>query len=68
MGEWRYSSITLDIGIRWGGVSGQVHVAAASLGTEYTGGWVGPRVSIDVMEKRNTFFPCRESNIDPSVV
>jgi hypothetical protein len=30
-------------------------------GTQWIGGWVGPRTGLEVVEKRN-IFPCRQSN------
>jgi hypothetical protein len=53
MGEWRYSSIILE-------VTGQLH-APADLppGTHWIRGWVGP--SLDAVEKRKILH-CRESN------
>jgi hypothetical protein len=36
-------------------------------GTNWIGGWVGPRAGLDDVEKRN-FLPLRDSNSDPSVV
>jgi hypothetical protein len=29
--------------------------------THWVGGWVGPSASLDLVEKRNIFCPCRES-------
>jgi hypothetical protein len=31
-------------------------------GTRWIGGWVGLRACPDTVEKREIFFPCRESN------
>jgi hypothetical protein len=39
-----------------------------SPGTNCIGGWVGPRVDLDVMEKRKITSPYREQNPDSSVV
>jgi hypothetical protein len=54
-------------------VSGQVHAPAAlppgkePPDTHWIGGWVGPSVGLDDMEKRK-FWSYRDSNSDPSVV
>jgi hypothetical protein len=32
-------------------------------GTQYTGGWVGPRAGLDVVVKRRNPFPCYEWNL-----
>jgi hypothetical protein len=37
-------------------------------GSQYIGGWAGPRIVLDDMKKRKMFFPCRESNHDSSAV
>jgi len=49
-------------------VSGQLHVPAAvppgeiAPGTHWFGGWVGPRVGLDTVVKRQIPSPCRDSN------
>jgi hypothetical protein len=57
MGEWRYSSIILDLGTRWRwGISFMplpLYPCGWSPGTYWIGGWVDPTVSLDDMEKRN---------------
>jgi hypothetical protein len=61
MGEWRYSSTILDPGTGME-VSGQLHVPAALPPVpHWIGGWVGPRVGLDAVEKRK-ILPYRESN------
>jgi hypothetical protein len=39
-------------------------------GAHYIGGWVGPRIGLDTVEKRKIFLSCfyRESNHDTSIV
>jgi hypothetical protein len=37
-------------------------------GTHSTGGWVGPRASLDAVAKRKISSRCRESNPDPYVI
>jgi hypothetical protein len=56
-------------------VSGQLHVPAALLprdrdpGTDWIGGWVGPRAVLDAVMKLKIHSPCRESNLRiPSLV
>jgi hypothetical protein len=53
------------------GVSGQRHAPAARFtpgertpGTHWTGGWVGPRASLDAETRRKILCPCRGSNLD----
>jgi hypothetical protein len=48
MGEWRYCSTVLDLGIRQR--SGQLHAP----GTHWIGGWVGPRAGLDDTENRTS--------------
>jgi hypothetical protein len=48
MGEWRYSSTILDLGITLSGLTLEETVP----GTEWIRGWVGPIAHMDVMEKR----------------
>jgi hypothetical protein len=31
-------------------------------GTHWTRGWMGPGAGVDAVEKRQIYFPCRESN------
>jgi hypothetical protein len=49
------------------GVSGQHHTLVAgvwSLQYLLSGGWLGLRASVDVVEKRKISCPCQESNLD----
>jgi hypothetical protein len=57
------------------GVSAQHHAPAALLppgkgppGTHWTGGWVGPRASLDTEARGKIVCPRRESNPDRPVV
>jgi hypothetical protein len=48
-------------------VSGLLHASAALCPGKkplapWIGGWVGPRASLDVLEKRKIVYPCQESN------
>ena len=51
-------------------VSGQHHPPAAlpatnNLGTHLIGGWVGPKAGLDLLKKRRTSRPWRDSNPGP---
>jgi hypothetical protein len=65
MGEWRYSSIILNLGTRWRWVVSFMPLSLYNRewipGTLYIGGWVGPWFGLDAVEK-GKFLPCRESN------
>jgi hypothetical protein len=55
VGEQKHSS-TLSLTSGWIGVGGQRHIPSALLlgkrhGTQFTGGWVGPRADVDGCEK-----------------
>jgi hypothetical protein len=39
-----------------------------SLHGEVGSGWVGPRGGLEVLEKINTCWPCREPNHDSSII
>jgi hypothetical protein len=55
MGEWRYSSTILDLGIMWSVVSftpQPLYSRGKSPDTLWIGGWVGPRAGVDAVEKR----------------
>lgn len=65
MGDWRYSSVLLDLG-----TDGDECLASRpvrftpeeiSPSTLWIGGWVGPEARLDTVERR-TFLPCRGSN------
>jgi hypothetical protein len=60
MGEWRYSSTILDLGIRWRRVVSFTprHLYSRrerAPGTHWVGSWVGPRAGLDDVEKN--LFP-----------
>jgi hypothetical protein len=55
MGEWRYSSTIIE-------VSGHFTPVEIAPDANWIGGWVGPRVSLDAVQKRN-ILPSRESNM-----
>jgi len=64
---WLHSLLTL----RYMEVSGQHHAPAALIsgkypGTQWTGGRVGPKTGLDVLEKRQPHFLCWDSNPGPS--
>jgi hypothetical protein len=46
------------------GVSGQRHAPAAPFGTQWIGGWVGPRAGLDAGARRKILCLCRGSNSD----
>jgi hypothetical protein len=65
MGERRYSSafdLALDAGEWSASRSGRFAPSERVAGTHSTGGWVGPRASLDAVEYRTTSSPCREWN------
>jgi hypothetical protein len=55
MGEWRYSSTILNLGDRWGERSasrlGRFISEERTTGTNFIGGWVGPRTGLEAVEK-----------------
>jgi hypothetical protein len=59
-GERRYSSYSLV------SVTPRLHFTPGERipGTHCTGGWVGPRVGLDVGARRKILCPCRGSNPD----
>jgi hypothetical protein len=63
--EWRYSPIILDVGIRWRGVA-RLRPRPPYPGIKppvinLMGGWVNPRVGLDIVETREIPCSCRES-------
>jgi hypothetical protein len=61
MGEWRYSSIILDLGTRWRWVVTFTPLSRFTTGegapaTHWIGGWVGPRAGLDAVEKRTILY------------
>jgi hypothetical protein len=55
MGEWRYGSINLKLGIRlaWSPSLSYCFIPRKKApDTHQIEGWVGPRVSLDIMERR----------------
>jgi hypothetical protein len=63
-GESRYSSIILDLGIRWSELHIPGKTAPVLIGQE--AGWVPNRSRICGEEKN--LFPCQKSNSESSVV
>jgi hypothetical protein len=62
MGEWRYSSTILNLGTRWNFTPLPLYSRENSPRYPLYRRWVGPRAGLDVMEKREIYFPCRELN------
>jgi hypothetical protein len=64
MGEWRYSSTILDLGIRrrWVISFTPPSPRERAPGTHRIGGWVGPIAGLDAVEKRKIVH-CQESNM-----
>jgi hypothetical protein len=60
MDEWRYSSIILNLSTRWRRVFSftpcRVTPEETTLGTDFIGGCMSPRVGLDDIKKRKT--PC----------
>jgi hypothetical protein len=56
MGEWRYTSIVLDLGIKWGYVviymPRSLYRGETAPNIHWIGGWVGPRTGLDAVKKR----------------
>jgi hypothetical protein len=72
-GGERYSSYSFTTSAL-DGVSGQHHAPAALYpgrkdpGTQFTGGWVGPRAGLDTEARGKILCPCQRSNPDRPVV
>jgi hypothetical protein len=60
MGEWRYSSTIIDLGIRCRSVVSftplPFYPRERSLGNHYIGSCVGPRAVLDAVEKTKNFL------------
>jgi hypothetical protein len=67
MGEWMYSSAILNFGAIWRRVvsftSLALYLRGNSPDTHCVGGWVGPRTSLEVMEKRKTLAPAENQTL-----
>jgi hypothetical protein len=66
MGEWRYRSIILNLSTRWRWVISYTswpHFTPRKIfhSIHWIGGWVAPRASLDIVEKRK-IFPGQKSN------
>jgi hypothetical protein len=65
MREWRHSSTVLDLGTRWKWVVSftplPLYTRGKRPGIQWRGGWVGPRVGLDAVEKRKILH-CQKSN------
>jgi hypothetical protein len=66
MRKWRYSSTILGLGISCKSViasrTDRFTPGEEAPGTRCVGGWMGFKAGLDTVEKRNMFFPWRESN------
>jgi hypothetical protein len=66
MGEWKYSSRILDLGIRWRWVVGftprPLYLRGNNPLYQFVGAWVGPEVDLYAVETKIS-WPCRESNL-----
>jgi hypothetical protein len=67
LGEWRYSSThsltsALDGGEWLASRSGSFTPMETAPGTHRIGGWVGPRVGLDVVVKIKIPSPCRDTS------
>jgi hypothetical protein len=68
LGEWRYSSTQswpkeLDGGEWSVSHTGRFTPGVRTVGTHWTGGWVGPRAGLDdVAKEKSHYYTCRESN------
>jgi hypothetical protein len=59
MGEWRYSSIILDLFTRWrwsASRTGRFTPGEGTLGTHWIGGWVGLRDGLDAVQKNDCLY------------
>jgi hypothetical protein len=68
MGSGGIAPRILNLGTKWMWVSGQLHAQAAlpsgerTSGTNWIGGWLGPRAGLDTVAKTISSRPYRESN------
>jgi hypothetical protein len=69
MGEWRYSSTILDLGVRWrwmvSSTPRPLFPGKSPPGTHWIGGWLRPTGSLDAMGKSKKFYPA--GNRTPAV-
>jgi hypothetical protein len=71
MGLWRYSSTILNVSTKLTWVvsfAPQLHYPQVNSLWHLLYGWVGPRASLDTMEKRKISRLCQESNRSLSVI
>jgi hypothetical protein len=62
MREWSYGSTILNLGTRWR------CMVSITTGTDWRGSFVNLRAGMDVVEKRKTSSPCRESKTCRNVI
>jgi hypothetical protein len=63
-----FLTLALDDGEWLASHSYHITHGETALGTHCTGGWVGPRASLDIMEKRKVSCSCWELNPDSLVI
>jgi hypothetical protein len=66
MREWRHIATILNLCTKWSELTASRPCLFTSgeraPGIHWTGGWVGPRTSLNATEKKKISYPCWESN------